>query len=107
MGSTRTARDRGRCESGCRFRQLRRSTRARRTGAVALNFSPAGGTRNGATVSSGGDKKYVLPSLRDQFSGQVNLVYIDPPFFTGTDQQIVIRISDDEFFEKEPSLVEE
>jgi adenine-specific DNA-methyltransferase len=54
-----------------------------------------------------GDKKYVLPSLQEQFSGQVNLVYIDPPFFTGTDQQIVIKISDNDFFEKEPSLIEE
>lgn len=54
-----------------------------------------------------GDKKYVLPSLLRNFSGQINLVYIDPPFFTGTDQQIVIRVTEGEFFEKEPSLVEE
>jgi cytochrome c len=31
-----------------------------------------------------GDKKYVLPSLRE-FAGQVNVVYIDPPFATGGD----------------------
>ncbi|MGH9816257.1 MAG: DNA methyltransferase, partial [Candidatus Acidiferrales bacterium] len=54
-----------------------------------------------------GDKKYVLPALRAGYSGLVNLVYIDPPFFTGTDQQIVIRISDGDFFEKEPSLLEQ
>ena len=41
------------------------------------------------------------------FAGQINLIYIDPPFFTGTDQQIVIRVTDGEFFEKEPSLLEE
>lgn len=54
-----------------------------------------------------GDKKYVLPSLLRDFAGLINLIYIDPPFFTGTDQQIVIRVSDGEFFEKEPSLLEE
>ncbi len=54
-----------------------------------------------------GDKKYVLPSLLPEFAGKVNLIYIDPPFFTGTDQQIVIRIPDGEFIEKEPSVVEE
>src|ERR1700741_2361720 len=32
-----------------------------------------------------GDKKYVLPSLLDEFAGTVNLVYIDPPFATGGD----------------------
>lgn len=32
-----------------------------------------------------GDKKYVLPSLLEDYAGQVNLVYIDPPFDTGYD----------------------
>ena len=32
-----------------------------------------------------GDKKYVLPSLLDEFAGQVDLIYIDPPFATGAD----------------------
>ena len=30
-----------------------------------------------------GDKKYVLPSLLPEFAGIVNLIYIDPPFYTG------------------------
>jgi len=30
-----------------------------------------------------GDKKYVLPSLLDEFGGQIKLIYIDPPFATG------------------------
>jgi adenine-specific DNA-methyltransferase len=54
-----------------------------------------------------GDKKYVIASLIEEFSSQVNLIYIDPPFFTGTDQQIVIKIGDSDFFEKEPSLIEQ
>ena len=32
-----------------------------------------------------GDKKFVLPSLLSEFSGKVNLAYIDPPFDTGAD----------------------
>ncbi len=55
-----------------------------------------------------GDKKYVLPSLLEEFAGKVNLEYIDPPFFTGTDQSIAIPVADsDEFVVKEPSLIEE
>ena len=27
-----------------------------------------------------GDKKYILPSLVDEFGGTVDLIYIDPPF---------------------------
>lgn len=57
-----------------------------------------------------GDKKYVLPSLLPEFAGKINLVYIDPPFFTGTDQIYAININvhnSEELITKEPSLVEE
>ena len=30
-----------------------------------------------------GDKKYVLPSLLEEFAGKIDLIYIDPPFATG------------------------
>ena len=32
-----------------------------------------------------GDKQYVLPALLPEFTGNVNLIYIDPPFMTGRD----------------------
>ena len=32
-----------------------------------------------------GNKKYVLPSLLEEFAGKVNLIYIDPPFNVGAD----------------------
>jgi len=55
-----------------------------------------------------GDKKYVLSSLLPELEGSVRLVYIDPPFFTGTDQKIIIPVSDTgQAVMKEPSLVEE
>src|SRR6266542_2875918 len=32
-----------------------------------------------------GDNKVVLSSLLEQFTGKLDLIYIDPPFATGTD----------------------
>jgi 16S rRNA G966 N2-methylase RsmD len=55
-----------------------------------------------------GDKKYVLPALVDELAGQIKLIYIDPPFFTGTDQVLTIHLENtNEYIFKEPSLVEE
>lgn len=55
-----------------------------------------------------GDKKYVLPSLLDEFGGRVNLIYIDPPFDTGADFSFTTNIPDsDESFIKEPSIIEQ
>jgi DNA modification methylase len=61
-----------------------------------------------------GDKKYVLPSLLEEFAGKVNLVYIDPPFNVGADFSFTATIpdnpetDDDETttFVKEPSVIE-
>jgi len=57
------------------------------------------------------DRKYVLPSLLPEFAGQVNLVYIDPPFDTGEDFSYTARIPDGEdeteSFFKEPSIIEQ
>ena len=55
-----------------------------------------------------GDKKYILPSLLEEFAGQVDLIYIDPPFFTGTDQIYTVPIAESkEYVVKEPSIIEE
>lgn len=62
-----------------------------------------------------GDKKYVLPSLLPEFSGKVNLIYIDPPFDTGADFSYTAAIPDDSresdnettAFTKEPSIIEQ
>ena len=62
-----------------------------------------------------GDKKYVLPSLLAEFAGQVNLIYIDPPFDTGADFSFTATVpdhldtpEDDSFaFIKEPSIIEQ
>jgi len=52
-----------------------------------------------------GDKKYVLPALLDEFAGQVDLIYIDPPFGTGQDFSLPIEVNGEDF-EKEPSMIE-
>jgi adenine-specific DNA-methyltransferase len=63
-----------------------------------------------------GDKKYVLPALLDEFAGQVNLIYIDPPFDTGADFSFTATVpsapeddGDDSgvSFEKQPSVLEQ
>ncbi len=53
-----------------------------------------------------GDKKYVLPSLLPEFAGKVDLVYIDPPFDTGTDFSYRVSVGDGSV-EKLPSILEE
>ena len=59
-----------------------------------------------------GDKKYVLPSLLPEFGGKIDLVYMDPPFFTGTDQQLIVEIPEsdnvsEQPFSRQPSIIEE
>lgn len=55
-----------------------------------------------------GDKKYVLPSLLREFAGQINLIYIDPPFDTGADFSFMTTIPEsDESFTKEPNIIEQ
>ena len=62
-----------------------------------------------------GDKKYVLPALLDEFAGEVNLIYIDPPFNVGADfsftTTVPIAPDDDDGrpipLAKEPSILEQ
>ena len=54
-----------------------------------------------------GDNKLVMSSLVKQgWAGKINLIYIDPPFFTGADFTVKTKIGDEEI-EKEPSIIEE
>src|SRR5438034_766524 len=53
-----------------------------------------------------GDKKYVLPSLLEEFAGKVNLIYIDPPFDTGQNFHLQVHVNGEDFT-KEPSMIEE
>ncbi|WEU40172.1 MAG: site-specific DNA-methyltransferase [Candidatus Odinarchaeum yellowstonii] len=54
-----------------------------------------------------GDNKLVMSSLIKQgWTGKINLIYIDPPFYTGEDFTVRTKIGDEEI-EKEPSIIEE
>jgi len=54
-----------------------------------------------------GDNKLVISSLIKQgWTGKINLIYIDPPFFTGADFTIRTKLGN-ERIEKEPSIIEE
>jgi adenine-specific DNA-methyltransferase len=54
-----------------------------------------------------GDNKLAMSSLLKQgWAGKINLIYIDPPFFTGADFTIRTKIGDEQI-EKEPSIIEE
>lgn len=55
-----------------------------------------------------GDKKYVLPSLLDEFEARIDLIYIDPPFATGADFSYSAAVPDsDASFNKQPSVIEQ
>ena len=54
-----------------------------------------------------GDNKLVMSSLIKQgWAGKINLIYIDPPFFTGSNFTVRTKLGDEEI-EKEPSIIEE
>ena len=54
-----------------------------------------------------GDNKLVMSSLIKQgWAGKINLIYIDPPFFTGADFTIRTKIGNEQI-EKAPSIIEE
>jgi len=49
-----------------------------------------------------GDKSSGIPSM----AGKINLIYIDPPFFTGSDFAVRAKVGQEEV-EKEPSIIEQ
>ena len=79
-----------------------RATRERDTGALFGSHSEAA-ERN---LLIWGDNKLVLSSLLTEFAGQVDLIYIDPPFATGDDFSARIQIGDADVV-KAPSILEE
>src|SRR5438046_10158626 len=73
-----------------------------------LNLFAAGSETDWRNRLIWGDKKYVLPSLLPEFAGKVNLIYIDPPFDTGSDFSFRTSIpNSNESFTKEPSILEQ
>ncbi len=64
-------------------------------------------SKNWKNILIWGDNKLVMSSLIKQgWAGKINLIYIDPPFFTGADFTVKTKVGDEEI-EKEPSIIEE
>jgi len=53
-----------------------------------------------------GDNKLVMSSLLKEYAGMIDLIYIDPPFDTGTDFSFRIQVGDVDIA-KAPSILEE
>jgi len=53
-----------------------------------------------------GDNKYIMASLLEKFAGKIDLIYIDPPFATGADFSVKIKVGDVKWV-KEPSVIED
>ncbi len=72
---------------------------------LALDLFSAGRPAEWRNQLIWADKKYVLPALLDEFAGQVDPVYIDPPFNVGADFSYEVRV-DGQNFTKEPNAIE-
>ncbi len=80
-----------------------RATRERDTGALFGGDDPQTAERN---LLIWGDNKLVMSSLLADYAGKVKLIYIDPPFDTGADFSLRMKIGDSDFT-KAPSVLEE
>jgi DNA modification methylase len=80
-----------------------RATRERDTGALFGGLTVPSKARNQLIW---GDNKLVMSSLLGRCAGQIKLIYIDPPFDTGTDFSFRVDVGDAEVT-KLPSILEE
>ena len=80
-----------------------RATRKRDAGSL---FQPNERAETARNQLVWGDNKLVVSSLLKDHAGAVRLVYVDPPFDTGTDFSFSVRIGDADVT-KAPSVLEE
>ncbi len=80
-----------------------RATRERDTGAL---FGGEGSQAAERNLLIWGDNKLVMSSLMEEYAGRIDLIYIDPPFDTGSDFTVPVQIGDQSIV-KEPSILEE
>lgn len=73
---------------------------------MALDLFSAGRPAEWRNRLIWGDKKYVLPALLAELAGQVDLIYIDPPFNVGADFSFQVSVEGEEFT-KEASIIEQ
>ncbi len=81
-----------------------RATRDRDSGSLLAGQADAPDHRPNQLIW--GDNKLVMSSLLKAYAGKVDLIYIDPPFDTGTDFSFQVSVGDSSI-EKLPSILEE
>ena len=92
-----------------------RATREAKKGGVQGSLFDFYEGKEGETFQEGwknkliwGDNLLVMGSLLEKFSGKIDLIYIDPPFATGSDFTFVTEIGDGSIrLDKEASVIEE
>ena len=92
-----------------------RATREAKKGGVQGSLFDFYEGKEGETFEEGwknkliwGDNLLVMGSLLEKFAGKIDLIYIDPPFATGSDFTFVTEIGDGSIrLDKEASVVEE
>ena len=92
-----------------------RATREAKKGGVQGSLFEFYEGKEGETFEEGwknkliwGDNLLVMGSLLEKFSGKIDLIYIDPPFATGSDFTFVAEIGDGSIrLDKEASVIEE
>ena len=83
---------------------INESRATRQRDAQTLDFgAPAPAHRN---LLVWGDNALIMGSLLKQYAGKINLIYIDPPFDTGADFSVQVKVGD-EAVTKLPSILEE
>jgi len=95
-----------------RVNETRATREAKKAEGLTL-FDVWDGANEGATFEDGwrnkliwGENAAVMGSLMEQFSGKIDLIYIDPPFDVGADFGIQIQIGEIDFV-KDSSIIEE
>jgi len=73
---------------------------------MALDLFSAGRQAEWRNRLIWGDKKYVLPALLEEFAGEIDLIYIDPPYYVGADFSFQIELEDQEFT-REATIIEQ
>lgn len=69
-------------------------------------FGSPGGNHDWRNRLIWGDNKYVLPALATEFTGGIDLIYIDPPFASGQNFSFDAHVGHLDF-EKQPSMIEQ
>jgi len=81
-----------------------RATRERDSGSLLQTGAANAGAGRNQLIW--GDNKLVMSSLLARYAGKVRLIYIDPPFDTGTDFSFRVKVGDSDVT-KAPSILEE